>query len=185
MVSWTRCRDDGETVRWRSDAGTDAGAQTLSQEPIDPSANVCDEVNCGTVWYTRCYVLRSPRISFRKFFTVLFRTAWLSNPYTRGSYSYNGHCTKLHDRDVLAEPLLHSISKKVTVVATVCLYVIVKTFCTYLRNKCLVEWTYCSTVLQPVVLFAGEATHSKYYSTMHGALMTGQREAERLVTYWS
>ncbi|XP_054635621.1 spermine oxidase isoform X1 [Dunckerocampus dactyliophorus] len=31
------------------------------------------------------------------------------------------------------------------------------------------------------VLFAGEATHRKYYSTTHGALLSGQQEAKRLV----
>ncbi|XP_057700085.1 spermine oxidase [Corythoichthys intestinalis] len=31
------------------------------------------------------------------------------------------------------------------------------------------------------LLFAGEATHRKYYSTSHGALLSGQREAYRLV----
>ncbi|XP_044740336.1 spermine oxidase-like [Chrysoperla carnea] len=32
-----------------------------------------------------------------------------------------------------------------------------------------------------VVLFAGEATHSHYYSTVHGAIETGWREADRLL----
>ncbi|XP_051940676.1 spermine oxidase [Hippocampus zosterae] len=39
-----------------------------------------------------------------------------------------------------------------------------------------------STKAPPLqLLFAGEATHRKYYSTTHGALLSGQREAYRLV----
>ncbi|KAG8320386.1 hypothetical protein J6590_070153 [Homalodisca vitripennis] len=36
---------------------------------------------------------------------------------------------------------------------------------------------------KPVILFAGEATHNHYYSTVHGALETGRREALRLIDY--
>lgn len=38
--------------------------------------------------------------------------------------------------------------------------------------------------LQPVVLFAGEATHPSFYSTTHGALLTGNREAARICKFW-
>lgn len=38
---------------------------------------------------------------------------------------------------------------------------------------------------EPVLLFAGEATHDHYYSTVHGAIETGWREARRLIDYYS
>lgn len=34
---------------------------------------------------------------------------------------------------------------------------------------------------KPIVLFAGEATHEHYYSTVHGAIESGWREAKRIV----
>ncbi|XP_018406624.1 PREDICTED: spermine oxidase-like [Cyphomyrmex costatus] len=36
---------------------------------------------------------------------------------------------------------------------------------------------------KPVILFAGEATHDHYYSTVHGAIETGFREVERLIDF--
>ena len=38
-----------------------------------------------------------------------------------------------------------------------------------------------SSFPQPVLLFAGEATHDEFYSTTHGAVFTGRREAERIL----
>lgn len=32
-----------------------------------------------------------------------------------------------------------------------------------------------------VLLFAGESTHSTHYSTVHGAIESGYREAERII----
>lgn len=34
---------------------------------------------------------------------------------------------------------------------------------------------------QPKILFAGEATHERFYTTVHGAYLSGQREAARLL----
>lgn len=34
-----------------------------------------------------------------------------------------------------------------------------------------------------LILFAGEATHDHYYSTVHGAVESGFREADRLLKY--
>lgn len=37
---------------------------------------------------------------------------------------------------------------------------------------------------KPLVQFAGESTHAHYYSTVHGAVESGWREAQRLISYY-
>lgn len=38
---------------------------------------------------------------------------------------------------------------------------------------------------KPVILFAGEATNSEHFSTVHGAIETGHREANRIIKHYS
>ncbi|XP_054429968.1 spermine oxidase isoform X2 [Pteronotus mesoamericanus] len=78
----------------------------------------------------------------------ILRSAWGSNPYFRGSYSYTQVGSTGADVEKLAKPLPYTESSK-------------------------------TAPMQ--VLFSGEATHRKYYSTTHGALLSGQREAARLI----
>ena len=40
-------------------------------------------------------------------------------------------------------------------------------------------------MLQPTLCFAGEATHPSFYSSSHGALLSGEREAKRLIDFYS
>lgn len=42
----------------------------------------------------------------------------------------------------------------------------------------------CNDKDEPVLLFAGEATHPKFYSSSHGALLSGEREAKRIINLY-
>ncbi|XP_047522366.1 spermine oxidase-like [Pieris napi] len=78
--------------------------------------------------------------------TGIIRSTWFSNPFTRGSYSYENRLTiqNANDQRLLAEPLRDSLGV-------------------------------------PRLLLAGEATDSHHFSTAHGAVDSGHREAMRLI----
>ncbi len=38
--------------------------------------------------------------------------------------------------------------------------------------------------VEPKILFAGEGTHERFYGTMHGAFLTGIREAKRIIQFY-
>ncbi|XP_015781614.1 spermine oxidase [Tetranychus urticae] len=90
----------------------------------------------------------------------IIRTSWYSNKYVRGAYSNRTVAfAKLNvSIDELTKPLTVSYQLENE------------------KTKCRVDW--------PLILFAGEATDDKFFSTAHGALSSGIREASRLIQFW-
>lgn len=50
-------------------------------------------------------------------------------------------------------------------------------------TSCLAEPVY-NSARKLIIQFAGEATHEHYYSTVHGAIESGWREAKRLIDFY-
>uniref|UniRef100_A0A2K5QDZ5 Spermine oxidase n=1 Tax=Cebus imitator TaxID=2715852 RepID=A0A2K5QDZ5_CEBIM len=108
----------------------------------------------------------------------ILRSAWGSNPYFRGSYSYTQVGSSGADVEKLAKPLPYTESSKTAHGSST------KQQPGHLfSSKCPEQPLDANrgSVKPMQVLFSGEATHRKYYSTTHGALLSGQREAARLI----
>ncbi|EGV92410.1 spermine oxidase isoform X3 [Cricetulus griseus] len=108
----------------------------------------------------------------------ILRSAWGSNPYFRGSYSYTQVGSSGADVEKLAKPLPYTESSKTAHGSST-----KQQPAHLLSSKCPEQALDPSRgPVKPMqVLFSGEATHRKYYSTTHGALCSGQREAARLI----
>ncbi|XP_004687428.1 PREDICTED: spermine oxidase isoform X3 [Condylura cristata] len=108
----------------------------------------------------------------------ILRSAWGSNPYFRGSYSYTQVGSSGADVERLAKPLPHTESSKTAHGSSS-----KQQPGHLLSSKCPEQSLDPNRgSIKPMqVLFSGEATHRKYYSTTHGALLSGQREAARLI----
>lgn len=83
-----------------------------------------------------------------------FATRWHSNPFTCGSYSFRSMSSIDDDIDLLHEPICMLDGEINTI----------------------------SPDRKPMLMFAGEATAGKLYSTTHGAIISGWREADRFLT---
>ncbi|XP_036274380.1 spermine oxidase isoform X4 [Pipistrellus kuhlii] len=108
----------------------------------------------------------------------ILRSAWGSNPYFRGSYSYTQVGSTGTDVEKLAKPLPYTESSKTAQGSSS-----EQQPGHLLSSKCPEQSLdpYRGSIKPMQVLFSGEATHRKYYSTTHGALLSGQREAARLI----
>lgn len=87
----------------------------------------------------------------------MIRSFWYTNPYILGSYSNRQLPYDASDAllETFYEPLTADVPE---------------------HRAAKVEW--------PLVLFAGEATDKDFYSTVHGAMRSGFREADRLINFW-
>ncbi|XP_063707847.1 spermine oxidase-like [Culicoides brevitarsis] len=88
-------------------------------------------------------------------------TRWHSNPNVRGAYSYvSKECdaTQISPK-TLAMPIFYKD----------------------LNNKRPSSDTNCDNC--PQILFAGEACHEQYYSTAHGAFLSGAEQAEKIIEF--
>lgn len=83
-----------------------------------------------------------------------FTTRWHSNSYTCGSYSFRSMRSNDEEVEGLHEPVFADRTELEPLTAP----------------------------RIPRLLFAGEATAGKLYSTTHGAIITGWREADRLIS---
>uniref|UniRef100_A0A8C0MTZ3 Amine oxidase domain-containing protein n=3 Tax=Canis lupus familiaris TaxID=9615 RepID=A0A8C0MTZ3_CANLF len=100
----------------------------------------------------------------------VLRSRWHSAPYTRGSYSYVAVGSTGEDIDRLARPLPEDGAEAQALWTPVLRGRCASSSCVHLREN-----------LRLQILFAGEATHRTFYSTTHGALLSGWREADRLI----
>lgn len=97
-----------------------------------------------------------------------FRTsAWYTNENFRGSYSFRSMETERLGTGAseLAQPLT----------------VVTMTPPSPARDRAMPQQSRCD---KPIVQFAGEATSEHYYSTVHGAVEAGWREAKRLADFY-
>jgi len=97
----------------------------------------------------------------------LVSSRWSIDPAHLGAYSYPSLLTKSYNTgpDQLAQPV-NLLTYEPTNPSYISLFDI------------------RPISVRPIILFAGEATSSKHYSTVHGAVETGLREARRLSGYY-
>lgn len=93
----------------------------------------------------------------------ILRSKWNSNVFSRGSYSHLPLGSHPDDFDQLARSMPSEQVRQRRLFASQ------------------IERSISQIFKEPKILFAGEHTHRDYYSTTHGAYLTGVREAQRLI----
>ena len=129
---------------------------------------------CGVVWITgedaqdmesmsdaelhrniSCILQEFPALALPTEFKV-YRSCWGSDPLFQGSYSYGSASAVGTECLILSQPLVAAAEN------------------TGKANSC--------SDLR--ILFAGEACHSKFFGCTHGAYLTGESQAKKLLQSW-
>ncbi|CAH8610132.1 unnamed protein product [Schistosoma rodhaini] len=100
-------------------------------------------------------------------------TRWRTDPYSRGSYSYVAVGATGADYDILAEPVYHPSSSSGEKQTT-----------THVSHQSHGIDGISMPTNNPRIFFAGEHTCRCYPATVHGALLSGLREAARVANYY-
>ncbi|OQR66125.1 hypothetical protein BIW11_14357 [Tropilaelaps mercedesae] len=108
----------------------------------------------------------------------IIRSAWASDRFIRGAYSHRLLAFDEAEDPVgkLQEPLYYynNETEKIRVSSSIA------TESQEINQQVQGKEKSC-----PLVLFAGEGTDRTYFSTVHGAFRSGQREAQRLIDFWT
>lgn len=124
------------------------GAKLMELETNDTVANVC--LNILNSFWPQSYDSPSR-------LTACICSRWNSNPFIKGSYSFQSMESFHHQVEDLQEPICGPD--------------------TIADNN-----NFARSI--PRIMFAGEATSGDLYSTSHGAIVSGWREADRLIEYY-
>lgn len=115
----------------------------------------------------------------RKYYTLfIYSTRWHSNPYINGAYSYIS--TNCDNNETISNNVLGQVltTEDFYPAKRLKIHSDVSNGKTGTSN--LPEST-SQKSCKPIVLFAGEACHEKYFSTAHGAFLSGFEQAQRIV----
>lgn len=111
------------------------------------------------------------------FFLLIYSTRWHSNPYIKGAYS---HISTSCDNN---ETISHNVLGKMLTIED--FYPVKQSNGQNDKiDSTKTEQLTSQFSCKPVVLFAGEACHEKYFSTAHGAFISGFDQAQRIVKFY-
>lgn len=103
---------------------------------------------------------------------------WRADPWARGSYSYVAAGSSGNDYDLMAQPITPGPAIPGASQVSVIVYCQFPLRC--LLSEAVFMLIVCVSQPVPRLFFAGEHTIRNYPATVHGALLSGLREAGRI-----